>query len=101
MPFRLVSTNVLSEDGPKVKLLDFYQKKLGEEAFTKMKDAITDWGSKNGVPMCAYIYIPFLRFLAYSLLFSVHSRALLAKLLVPIVSVRKYINLADKISRFP
>jgi len=51
MPFRLVSTNVLSEDGPKVKLLDFYQKKLGEEAFTKMKDAIADWGNKNNVPI--------------------------------------------------
>jgi predicted DsbA family dithiol-disulfide isomerase len=51
MPFRLVSTNVLSEDGPKVEKKDFYEKRLGEAAFTKMKDAISDWGSKNGVPM--------------------------------------------------
>lgn len=58
MPFRLVSSNILSEDGPKIKKLDFYQKQLGETAFTKMKDAITDWANKNGVPMCApYIYL--------------------------------------------
>jgi hypothetical protein len=66
MPFRLLSSDVLSEDGPKIEKLDFYKKKLGEEKFEKMKDAITDWGNKNGVPM--YAYIPFLRFLAYYLL---------------------------------
>jgi len=28
VPFRLISTSVLSEDGPKVRKLDFYQKNL-------------------------------------------------------------------------
>ena len=55
MPFRLVSTDVLSEDGPKTEKSDFYQKRLGEDAFAKMKDAITDWANKNGVPMYAYM----------------------------------------------
>ena len=99
MPFRLVSTDVLSEDGPKIEKLDFYKKKLGEDKFSKMKDAITDWANKNGVPM--YAYMPFLTFLSHTLLFTVHSKALLARLLVPIVSVRKHTNLVDKISRFP
>jgi len=51
MPFRLISTDVLPEDGPKIEKSDFYQNKLGEDAFTKMKDAITDWSNKNGVPI--------------------------------------------------
>jgi len=51
MPFRLLSNDVLSEDGPKIEKLDFYKKKLGEEKFAKMKDAITDWANKNGVPI--------------------------------------------------
>ena len=68
MPFRLVSTDVLSEDGPKIEKLDFYKKKLGEEKFEKMKDGITDWASKNGVPMYAYMH--FLRLRAYYLLFT-------------------------------
>ena len=97
MPFRLVSTDVLSEDGPKIEKLDFYKKKLGEDKFEKMKDAITDWATKNGVPL--YAYMPFLRFLAYYLLFTVHSKALLARPLVHTVSVRKHTRLAGKISR--
>ena len=99
MPFRLVSTDVLSEDGPKIEKLNFYQKQLGEDAFAKMKDAITDWANKNGVPM--YAYVPFLRFFAYYLLFTVHSKALLARLLAPTVSARKHTSSAGKISRFP
>jgi len=51
MPFRLVSTNVLPEDGPQVEKVDFYQQRLGEDRFTKMKDAITDWANKNDVPL--------------------------------------------------
>ena len=66
MPFRLVSTDVLSEDGPKVEKLDFYKKKLGDERFAKMKDTITDWAKKNDFPM--YAYMTFLRFFAYHLL---------------------------------
>lgn len=54
MPFRLLSSDVLSEEGPKIEKLDFYKKKLGEERFAKMKDSITDWGNKNGIPMYAY-----------------------------------------------
>jgi hypothetical protein len=99
MPFRLVSTDVLSEDGPKIEKLDFYKKTLGEDRFSKMKDAITDWANKNDVHM--YAYVLFLTFLAYSLLFTVHSKALLARLLVPTVSVRKHTSLAGKISRSP
>ena len=67
MPFRLLSSDVLSEDSPKIEKLDFYKKKLGEEKFEKMKDGITDWANKNGVPM--YAYMPFSRFLAYYLYF--------------------------------
>ena len=99
MPFRLVSSEVLSEDGPKIEKLDFYKKQLGEDKFAKMKDAITDWADKNGVPLYAYMLL--LRFLAYSLLFTVHSKALLARLPVPTVSVRKHTSLAGKISRSP
>jgi len=51
MPFRLVSTDVLSEDGPKIEKMDFYQDKLGEDAFAKMKATIEDWSNKNGVPI--------------------------------------------------
>ncbi|KAF8802442.1 thioredoxin-like protein [Phlegmacium glaucopus] len=51
MPFRLVSTNILSEDSPKVEKVDFYRKQLGEDGFTKMKDAITKWANENDVPI--------------------------------------------------
>jgi len=51
VPFRLLSSDVLSEDGPKIEKLDFYKKILGEEKFEKMKDGITDWANKNGVPI--------------------------------------------------
>ena len=51
MPFRLVSNDVLSEDGPKIEKLDLYKKSLGEEKFEKMKVSITDWANKNGIPM--------------------------------------------------
>lgn len=53
MPFRLVSTDVLSEDGPKIEKVDFYRKKLGEEKYAKMEDDITNWANKNDVPMYA------------------------------------------------
>ena len=61
MPFRLLSSDVLSEDSPKIEKLDFYKKMLGEEKFEKMKDEVTDWANKNSVPMCAYTH--FLMFL--------------------------------------
>jgi predicted DsbA family dithiol-disulfide isomerase len=51
MPFRLLSNDVLSEDGPKIEKLDFYKNKLGEEKLTKMTKGITEWANKNGVPI--------------------------------------------------
>ena len=100
MPFRLVSTNILSEESPKMEKTDFYQKQLGEDRFMKMKEGITNWANKNGIPMCADIYRS-ARFLTYNILLTVHSRALLAKLLAPTVSARKHTSSADKIFRFP
>ena len=67
MPFRLLSSDVLSEDSPKIEKLHFYKKMLGEEKFEKMKDEVTDWANKNGVPMCAYMH--FLMFLAFIIYF--------------------------------
>jgi len=51
MPFRLVSTNILSEESPKIEKSDFYQKQLGEDRFMKMKEGITNWANKNGIPI--------------------------------------------------
>lgn len=60
MPFRLLGANILSEDSPKVEKVDFYRKQLGEDGFTKMKDAITKWANENDIPMCVNMH--FLRF---------------------------------------
>ena len=53
VPFRLLSSDVLSEDSPKIEKSDFYKKRLGEEKFEKVKDAVADWANKNGLHMCA------------------------------------------------
>jgi len=51
MPFRLVSTSILSEDSPKMEKSDFYQKRLGGDAYAKMKDAVTNWAIQNNIPL--------------------------------------------------
>lgn len=60
MPFRLISPTVLSEDTPKIEKTDFYKNKFGDDKYTKMTQAVTNWGNENGVPMCTDL--PFLKF---------------------------------------
>jgi len=51
LPFRLISSNILTEDTPKVDKSDFLQKHIGKERFTKLEAAISKWAEEKGIPI--------------------------------------------------
>jgi hypothetical protein len=52
LPFRLINSTILPEDGPIVGRQEFLLKHIGEEKLTKLKAAISKWAVEKNVPMC-------------------------------------------------
>jgi len=51
LPFRLINSTILPENGPVVGRQEFLLKHIGEEKLTKLKAAISKWAVEKNVPI--------------------------------------------------
>ncbi|PFH53190.1 hypothetical protein AMATHDRAFT_55687 [Amanita thiersii Skay4041] len=51
LPFRLINTASLSDNGPKIDKRTFMTQWIGKERFLKIESAIAKWGDEKGIPI--------------------------------------------------
>lgn len=51
VPFRLISSTCLPEDGPKVDKRTFLIQYIGKEQFSKLEVALSKWAEEKGIPI--------------------------------------------------
>ncbi|TFK75109.1 thioredoxin-like protein [Pluteus cervinus] len=51
MPFKFISSACLSDDGPKVERIDFFERRMGKDKFLTMESAISKWADERGIPI--------------------------------------------------
>lgn len=51
LPFRLLCSESVNDDSPKVEKVDFLTTHLGQERFAKLKNDVSKWAEEKGIPI--------------------------------------------------